>query len=411
MTKSNDRLYHPQSKQRWKIFLFLFAAVIAAASLLYTNYLVKSLSRSERTKAEVWAMSTRSIVTMPDVDDQFISFVYAVRDSLSIPAIITDSKDNIIFWRDLDSMKTNIREQADSSLIYDPAYFENQLATMKRNHPPIALHLDTGEVWSVYFLDSAALRQLRIFPYLQLSLITIFLIIAYTVFNSIKKSEQNLVWVGMAKEAAHQLGTPISSLMGWLELVRTKFDASDDNILNEMERDVNRLEIVADRFSKIGSTPTLTSQGVYGIIQDYVEYFKIRTSEKITFELTGDKSVEAKLNIQLFDWIIENLLKNAVNAIESEGKITINIVDNIAKEEIFIDISDTGKGIPKSSFDTIFQPGFTTRKRGWGLGLSLTKRMVDYHQGQISVKESEIGKGTTFRIILKSNLRYEPTQV
>ncbi|MGO3305275.1 MAG: sensor histidine kinase [Sphingobacterium sp.] len=411
MTKSNDRLYHPQSKQRWKIFLFLFAAVIAAASLLYTNYLVKSLSRSERTKAEVWAMSTRSIVTMPDVDDQFISFVYAVRDSLSIPAIITDSKDNIIFWRDLDSMKTNIREQADSSLIYDPAYFENQLATMKRNHPPIALHLDTGEVWSVYFLDSAALRQLRIFPYLQLSLITIFLIIAYTVFNSIKKSEQNLVWVGMAKEAAHQLGTPISSLMGWLELVRTKFDASDDNILNEMERDVNRLEIVADRFSKIGSTPTLTSQGVYGIIQDYVEYFKIRTSEKITFELTGDKSVEAKLNIQLFDWIIENLLKNAVNAIESEGKITINIVDNIAKEEIFIDISDTGKGIPKSSFDTIFQPGFTTRKRGWGLGLSLTKRMVDYHQGQISVKESEIGKGTTFRIILKSNLRYEPTQI
>lgn len=215
----------------------------------------------------------------------------------------------------------------------------------------------------------------------------------------------------MAKEAAHQLGTPISSLMGWLELVRTKYEAQDDSILNEMERDVKRLEIVADRFSKIGSIPSLTSHVVYPVIQDYINYFKVRTSEKIQFELTGDQSLEAKINIQLFDWIIENLLKNAVNAIESEGKITVNIIDNIAKEEIFIDISDTGKGIPKSNFDTIFQPGFTTRKRGWGLGLSLTKRMVEYHQGHIFVKESEIGKGTTFRIILKSNLKYEPTEV
>ncbi|WP_394370016.1 sensor histidine kinase [Sphingobacterium micropteri] len=411
---NQDKLYQYNNQQRWKFFLFLFAALIAAASLFYTNYLVKSLSQSERTKAEVWAMSTRSIMTMPDVDDQFISYVYAVRDSLSIPAIITDSKGNIIFWRDLDPNKTNIQEQIDSinsNLEYDPVYFEKQLARMKRNHAPIALPLDTGEKWSVYYLDSLALRQLRIFPYLQLSLIALFLIIAYTVFNSIKKSEQNLVWVGMAKEAAHQLGTPISSLMGWLELVRIKFNAEDDSALNEMERDVKRLEIVADRFSKIGSIPSLTSHAVHQVIRDFVQYFKVRTSEKITFEITGDKTVEAKLNIPLFDWIIENLLKNAVNAIESEGKITINIIDNIAKEEIFIDISDTGKGIPKSNFDAIFQPGFTTRKRGWGLGLSLTKRMVDYHQGQIFVKESELEKGTTFRIILKSNLRYEPTQV
>jgi len=414
MMINKDRLYQYDTKQRWKVSLFLFAALIAGASLFYTNYLVKSLSKSERTKAEVWAMSTRSIITMPDVDDQFISFVYAVRDSLSIPAIITNEKGSIIFWRDLDSTKTNIKEHADSandSIHYDPIYFEKQLATMKRNHAPIALHLDTGEIWSVYYRDSDALRQLRIFPYLQLSLIALFLIIAYTVFNSIKKTEQNLVWVGMAKEAAHQLGTPISSLMGWLELVRTKFDAENDSILNEMERDVKRLEIVADRFSKIGSIPTLTSQVVYPVIQEFIHYFRVRTSEKISFELTGDNTVEAKLNVQLFDWIIENLLKNAVNAIDSEGKIVVNIIDNIAKEEIFIDISDTGRGIPKSNFDTIFQPGFTTRKRGWGLGLSLTKRMVDYHQGQIFVKESEIGKGTTFRIILKSNLRYEPTQV
>ena len=407
---------HPYryNKQKWKFFLFLFAALIAAASLLYSNYLVKSLSKSERTKAQVWAMSTKSVVSMPDVDDQFISFIYSVRDSLNLPAIITNERGHIIFWRGLDSTKTNIPPEAEDSTsqqTYDPIYFEKQLAKMKKAHPPISISLDTKEKWFVYYRDSEALRQLRIFPYVQMTLIAIFLIIAYTVFNSIRDSEQNLVWVGMAKEAAHQLGTPISSLMGWLELARVTYEPEDDTLLNEMERDVKRLEIVADRFSKIGSTPSLTNQSVYNIISDYVNYFKIRTSKRINFELLGDEHVEAMLNVQVFDWIVENLLKNAVNAIEGEGKITINISENIAKEEIFIDISDTGKGIPRSNWENIFQPGFTTRKRGWGLGLSLTKRMVYYHKGQIFVKESEIGKGTTFRIILKSNLRYEPTQI
>jgi len=407
---------HPYryNKQQWKFFLFLFAALIAAASLLYTNYLVKNLSKSERTKAEVWAMSTQSIVTMPDIDDQFISFIYAVRDSLSLPAIITKESGDIIFWRDLDSTKTNIHPSAQDSanlLVYDPPYFEKQLEKMKKSHPPIQISLDTGEKWLVYYHDSAALNQLRIFPYLQLSLIAVFLVLAYTVFNSIRDSEQNLVWVGMAKEAAHQLGTPISSMMGWLELARTTYEGKDNSLLDEMERDVQRLEIVADRFSKIGSTPSLSNQTIYKIVEDYVNYFKVRTSKRITFDLIGDEQIEAKLNVQVFDWIIENLLKNAVNAIEGEGRITVNISENIAKEEIFIDISDTGKGIPRSNWETIFQPGYTTRQRGWGLGLSLTKRMVYYHRGHIFVKESEIGKGTTFRIVLKSNLRYEPTQI
>jgi len=350
---------------------------------------------------------------MPDVDDQFISFIYAVRDSLTLPAIITDQKENIIFWRDLDSTKTNIRieDTVQADLAYDPAYFEKQLNGMKRMHSPIVIDLDTGEKWYVYYHNSDALRQLRVYPYVQISLIAVFLIIAYTVFNSIKRSEQNLVWVGMAKEAAHQLGTPISSLMGWLELIRIKYKAEDDSVLNEMERDVQRLEIVADRFSKIGSTPSLTNHNVYRVINDYITYFRVRTSDKITFVIEGDRHVEAMLNIQLFDWIIENLLKNAVNAIGTEGKIIVTISENIAKEEIFIDISDNGKGIARTNFENVFQPGFTTRKRGWGLGLSLTKRMVSYHKGQIFVKESEIGRGTTFRIILKSNLRYEPTQV
>lgn len=402
-----------KNKQFWKFTLLIFATVIAAASLFYTNSLVKNLSKSERTKAEVWAMSTKSIMTMPDVDDEFITFIYTVRDSLVTPAIITNEKDEIIFWRDLDSTKTNIKptEESPSPLKYDPHYFKKELKQMKESHPPIVLNLMNGEQWFVYYNDSLLLMQLRLFPYIQLSLIAVFLIIAYSVFSSIKRSEQNLVWVGMAKEAAHQLGTPISSLMGWLELLRMKMDNEDDSTLMEMENDIKRLEIVADRFSKIGSTPVLQNYQVYQVIEAFIRYFEVRTSNKIKFILQGDKLVEAKLNVPLFDWIIENLLKNAVNAIESEGKITVNISENIAKEEIFIDISDTGKGIPKSNFETVFQPGFTTRKRGWGLGLSLTKRMVTYHQGHIFVKESEIGKGTTFRIVLKSNLIYEPTEI
>ena len=397
------------NKQKWKIILLLFAMTIGIASLLYTNYLVKSLSASERTKAQVWALSTSSIMTVPDMDDQFISFVYQVRDSLTLPAIITDENQNIIFWRDLDSTKTNIKptDITTSSLEYDPQYFKKELDAMQKQHQPIILNLESEGKWYVYYHESDALRQLRIFPYIQLALIALFLIIAYTIFNSIRKSEQNLVWVGMAKEAAHQLGTPISSLMGWIELIKFKFEAEDDDTINEMERDVQRLEIVADRFSKIGSIPSLTNHNIYKVLQDYINYFKIRTSDRISFEIAGDQDAEAMINVQLFDWIIENLLKNAVNAIESEGVITVTVQENLPKEEIIIDIADTGKGIARSNFEKIFQPGYTTRKRGWGLGLSLTKRMIEYHQGSIAVKESELGKGTIFRITLKSNISYE----
>jgi len=400
------------NQQRWKFALLIFAAFIAAASLLYTNYLVRNLSKSERTKAEVWAMSMRSIITMPDVDDEMITFIYAVRDSLVVPAIVADAQDSIMYWRNLDSTRTNfLGDDGDENLVYDPAYFKRQLAIMKRSHPPIVVSLPNGTRWFVYYKDSLLLNQLRFFPYVQLTLIAIFLGIAYTVFNSIRKSEQNLVWVGMAKEAAHQLGTPISSLMAWLELVRAKFDAENDSLLNEMENDVKRLEVVADRFSKIGSTPVLHSHAVYKVVVDFVNYFKVRTSDKIVFNVSGDTKVEAMLNVPLFDWVLENLLKNAANAIESAGRIDIVISENIAKEQIFIDISDTGKGIPRTKFEAVFQPGFTTRKRGWGLGLSLTKRMIEYHKGQIFVKESEIDKGTTFRIVLPSSQTYEPAQI
>jgi two-component system, sporulation sensor kinase D len=232
-------------------------------------------------------------------------------------------------------------------------------------------------------------------------------LMAYTAFSSSRKSEQNQVWVGLAKETAHQLGTPISSLMAWIELMKEKFNAEEDPLIAEMENDVKRLEIVADRFSKIGSTPKLEEHKVYEVVKDFVDYFKVRVSKNISFQLTGNPHLQAGVNIPLFDWVLENLLKNAVNAIEGKGSIHVDISGNKIKKQVFIDVTDTGKGIPRSKFDTVFQPGYTTRKRGWGLGLSLTKRMIEnYHNGQIFVKDSELGKGTTFRIILK-NVRHD----
>ena len=277
---------------------------------------------------------------------------------------------------------------------------------MKKQHTPIKLKvLDTH--WLVYYKDSDLLRQLKFFPYIQLSVIAIFLLMAYTAFSSSRKSEQDQVWVGLAKETAHQLGTPISSLMAWIELMKEKFNAENDPLVAEMENDVKRLEIVADRFSKIGSKPQLEEHKVYEVVKDFVDYFKIRVSKNISFEMTGNPYLQAGLNVPLFDWVLENLLKNAVNAIDGKGKIKVDVSGNKIKKQVFIDITDTGKGIPRSKFDTVFQPGYTTRKRGWGLGLSLTKRMVEnYHDGQIFVRDSEVGKGTTFRIVLK-NIRHD----
>ena len=400
-------------KRRWKFILIVFALIIVGTSVWYTDYLVRNISTVERTRAELWARSTRNIIAMPDVNDEYITFIYSMRDSLAVPAIVVDSAENIITWRGLDSTKTNFDLEADSKKKYDPKYFKSQLKEMKSQHPqPIVLELNNrnNEKWFVYYKDSILLTQLRAFPYVQLSVIAIFLLVAYGVFNSSRKSEQDQVWVGLAKETAHQLGTPISSLMAWVELLKSKFNAPDDPLIIEMENDVKRLETVADRFSNIGSKPILHNHVVYHVVEEFVNYFKVRVSDKIEFILSGDKQVVALVNVPLFDWVIENILKNAVNAIEGQGSIKVEIKENLVKEQVFIDITDTGAGIPRSKFDTVFQPGYTTRKRGWGLGLSLTKRIVEnYHQGSVFVKDSELGKGTTFRIVLKSNMTYEAT--
>jgi two-component system, sporulation sensor kinase D len=400
-----------QQRKRWKYSLLAFAVVIASGSLFYTSYLVKSIKKSEHTRAEIWALSIKQITSSDDND--FLNYVFTVRDSLTVPAIIVDDKGDFITTKGLDTTKTYIKVPATISIKnkrakqYDPAYFAAQLGTMKAQHEPIRLKV-FGANWYVYYQDSFVLTQLKVFPYIQLSVIAIFLLVAYTAFNTSRKSEQNQVWVGLAKETAHQLGTPISSLMAWTELMKEKFNAEDDPLIAEMENDIKRLEIVADRFSKIGSKPVLESHPVYDVVKDFVDYFKVRVSNKIHFEIAGNPYLRAGLNIPLFDWVLENLLKNAVNAIENTGSIKVEISNSKTKNQVYIDVTDTGKGIPRSKFDTVFQPGYTTRKRGWGLGLSLTKRMVEnYHNGQIFVKDSEVGKGTTFRIVLK-NLINDP---
>jgi signal transduction histidine kinase len=392
-----------QQKRRWKYSLLTFAVVIASGSLLYTNYLVRNIARSERTRAQVWAMSMKQILASDDND--FLNYVFAVRDSSTVPAIIVDEKDDIQQTRGLDSTKTSIKLAAEGNkkLTYDPKYFQSELAYMKKQHAPIKLTV-LDRQWFVYYKDSPLLTQLKLFPYIQLSVIAIFLLTAYTAFSSSRKSEQNQVWVGLAKETAHQLGTPISSLMAWIELMKERLNpGQDDTLIAEMENDVKRLEIVADRFSKIGSKPQLEEHSVYDVVKDFVDYFRVRVSKNIHFEMKGNPNLYAGLNVPLFDWVLENLLKNAVNAIDGKGSITVEISGNKIKKQVFIDVSDTGKGIPRSKFDTVFQPGYTTRKRGWGLGLSLTKRMIEnYHNGHIFVRDSEVGKGTTFRIVLKN---------
>lgn len=398
-----------QRKKRWKYLLMFFAVVIAGSSLLYTQYLVKNIAKSERTRAQVWAQTMKQVFST--VDEEQLNYVFLVRDSLTVPALVTDEKGDFKFQRGLDSTKTFIDLPPEPGTnnkkapVYDIKYFENELETMKAQHAPIKVNVQGfgGSYWLVYYKDSQLLTQLRVFPYIQLTIIAIFLAVAYSAFSSSRKSEQNQVWVGLAKETAHQLGTPISSLLAWIELLKDKFNAENDPLINEMANDVQRLEVVADRFSKIGSKPVLEPHSVYEVIKDFVDYFRVRVTDKINFEITGDRFLKAGINVPLFDWVIENLLKNAVNAIEGPGSIKVDIVASKARNQVYIDVTDTGKGIPRSKFVTVFRPGYTTRKRGWGLGLSLTKRMVEnYHNGQIFVKDSELGKGTTFRIVLRN---------
>lgn len=396
-----------QKKRRWKVFLLVFAIVIGTASVFYSDFFVKKMEREEAAQFKLWVTVAEQQMKMYD-NEQLTGIYDLLKKNTKMDVIVTKPNGSIYLWDGLDTTKTLY--PTDESKTYDSLYFVRQLAKMKKQHQPAKMIGSEGEPLIAFYKDSFILTQLRFFPYIQLGVIGLFILAAYVAFSSARRAEQDQVWVGMAKETAHQLGTPISSLMAWVELMKSKFDAEEDPLIAEMQNDIHRLEIITDRFSKIGSKPILEDHVVFLVVKNFIDYFKIRTSDKINFVITGDNQVRAMLSIPLFDWVIENLLKNAANAIENEGTITVNIIENLTKEEVFIDVSDTGRGIPRSKFDTVFQPGYTTRKRGWGLGLSLTKRIIEnYHSGQIFVKESELGNGTTFRIILKSSITYEPT--
>lgn len=396
-----------QKKRRWKLFLLIFAIVIGAASVFYSDFFVKKMEREEATQFSLWVKVAEQRMQMYD-NEQLTDVFETIKKNNKMDVIITRKDGSIYLWDGLDSTKTFYADNKAKE--YDSLYFVRQLQAMKLQHLPTKMKGIDNEELIAYYKDSLILTQLRYFPYIQLAVIALFLITAYVAFSSARRSEQDQVWVGMAKETAHQLGTPISSLMAWTELLKSRFNAEDDPLIAEMENDIQRLEIITDRFSKIGSKPILEDHVVYDVVKNFINYFKVRTSDKINFVIMGDRQVRAMLCVPLFDWVTENLLKNAVNAIGNDGTITVEIIENLSKEEVFIEVTDTGKGISRSKFDAVFQPGYTTRKRGWGLGLSLTKRIIEnYHSGQIFVKESELGKGTTFRIVLKSSITYEPT--
>ena len=376
------------------------AVIIGIGSLAYTNWLTEKMAQEERNKVELWAEATTLIGTAPTktnspemeiLNSNYLSFLMMVTSqNTTIPIIITESDGTI---------------NSDANIKYSKDRRENVLAKelqkMKDDVEPIRIDLDSekGSYLLLYYRESNILRNLRYYPWVQLFVIIIFIVVAYFAFNASQRAEQNQVWVGMSKETAHQLGTPISSLMAWIEILKLK--NVDPELISEFEKDTQRLERITERFSKIGSKPELLRLNIVEVLSSTVNYLKTRSSKKVIFEtsFTENDYVEAPLNAALFSWVIENICKNAIDAMGNDGKISINLKEK--GEQVFIDITDTGIGVAKSQFKTIFQPGFSTKKRGWGLGLSLAKRIVEiYHRGKIFIKSSEIGKGTTFRIVL-----------
>ena len=328
----------------------------------------------------------RSVIN--DLTESFLSEI--VINAASVPVIITDStKTKIIEYGMLDPKKTQ-----------DSIYVMETLEDMAFDNDPLEINIPHQGKRYIFYQDSELLTRMMIFPYLQLGIIAFFLFIAYVMFSSARRSEQNQVWVGLAKETAHQLGTPLSSMIAWIELL--KMEGVESETINELNKDVDRLRKITERFSKIGSAPRLKNENIVKVLYDSVSYLRSRASKKVKYHinLQPDESVIAPINLHLFEWVIENLCKNAIDAIGGEGNITIDIREE--ENLVVMDIADDGKGIPKSKFKTVFDPGYTSKKRGWGLGLSLAKRIIkEYHKGKIFVKSSILNKGTVFRIVLK----------
>jgi len=378
-----------RNRSNWQVFLFFFAILIGVGSLIYTQFLVRSLKVEERKKVEIWAEATR-LINSADSTQNLEFLLSIIENNNTVPVILTDSHDNIIAARNIEEAK-----------IQNRGLIRTRLERMKNGNDPIIIDLGGGFTNRIYYKDSIILSQLIYYPYVQLGFIILFILASYLALSSSRKAEQNRVWVGMSKETAHQLGTPTTSMSGWIEILQNNYP--DIPVIKELALDVKRLEKVTERFSRIGSKPSLTEENVKGLIHNSVNYLQSRSSSKVLFILpfTPDEEINIPVNPALFEWVIENVCKNAIDAMEGDGEITIRVEE--AEKYAVIDIYDTGKGIPKSVYKKIFNPGFTTKKRGWGLGLSLAKRIIEeYHNGKIFVKSSEIGKGTCIRIMMKN---------
>ena len=380
------------TRKNWKIVLFIFATIICLASLTYTNKLVSDLDTEERKKIELWAEATNQLVNSGMGPTNNILASRIMQENTTIPIILTNEVGEIIGNRNLPQRPNQ------------EAFLQRQLKIMMEQHEPIIIEAKmNGQViltQYLYYKDSYILSQLRFYPLLQLLVIFLYVGIAYLAFNRSKKSEQNLVWAGMAKETAHQIGTPLSSLMAWVEILKAKEGMTE--ISEEINKDVKRLETITERFSKVGSKPKLENESIYAILNQTVSYIQDRLSSNVHLELDNQcNDSTAPINSTLFEWVVENICKNAADAMDGKGLIKITLF--IDSDYLKIDISDNGKGLQKANFKRIFEPGFTTKKRGWGLGLSLSKRIIEeYHLGRLYVKSSS-KEGTTFRISLHRN--------
>lgn len=376
-----------------KIFLVLAAVIIAVTSLVISNLFVKDLAKEEKNKMEVWAEAMRSF-NMADETTDLGLVLKVINENHTIPVVVLDSKHNPQVCRNL-----AIGSLSESDSIQYVRQLGHKLYNAGRYIRISMDDVDKKDYIDVCYDDSTILKRLAYFPYVQLGVVLIFVVVAIFALLTSKRAEQNKVWVGLSKETAHQLGTPISSLMAWIEILKENYP--DDDLIPEMDKDVKRLQLIADRFSKIGSLPEPVPSSLNDVVDHVIDYMDRRTSSRVVITKMFPKDdIVVRLNASLFEWVIENLCKNAVDAMEGEGHITIDVQDS--SEKAIIEVTDDGKGIKKKDIGNVFKPGFTTKKRGWGLGLSLAKRIVEeYHKGKIFVKRSEVGVGTTFRIEIK----------
>ena len=374
-----------------KIVLVVMAVVIALLSLGISHYLVKDLSREEEQKMTVWAEAMRSLNNASE-DTDLNLVLTVINGNNTIPIVVVDKAGDVQTFRNIPMGKS----------VDTLAYLKEKVWVMRDSKEPIRIQLDEtvdSDYIDICYDDSLLLIRLASYPYVQLGVVLIFVVVAIFALLSSKKAEQNKVWVGLSKETAHQLGTPISSLMAWTEILRDKY--ADDELIPEMSKDVYRLQVIADRFSKIGSMPEPEDENLTEVLERVLVYIERRASNKVRIvRKFPSKELKVKINASLFEWVIENLCKNAIDAMDGQGVITLRATE--ADHKVIVEVEDTGKGIAKSHRKSVFTPGFTTKKRGWGLGLSLAKRIVEeYHKGRIFVKFSEVNKGTIFCVELK----------